>query len=81
MFEAGSELRYLNKSADRQNPPTHLVEQLPAEVPSQQAVQRLLIPAEGHPAEMLLQPQLGALQPRLRQRADQEAALAEMVGT
>lgn len=35
-----------------------LMEQLPAEVPSQQAVQRLLVPAEGHPAKVLLEAEL-----------------------
>ena len=45
---------------------TDLMEQLPAEVPSQQAVQRLLVPAKSHPAEMLLEAELGPLQPWLR---------------
>lgn len=41
---------------------TDLVKHLPAQVPSQQAVQRLLVPAQRHPAEMLLEAELRALQ-------------------
>lgn len=58
-----------------------LVEQLSAELPSQQAVQGLLVPAKGHPAEVLLEAELRALQAGLRQRGDQEAAVTEVVGT
>jgi len=50
------------------------VQQLPAEVPSQEAEQRLAVPAQRHPAEVLLEA-------GLRQRGDQEAALAEAVCT
>lgn len=58
-----------------------LVEQLPAELPSQQAVQGLLVPAKGHPAKVLLEAELRALQAGLRQRGNQEAALTEVVRT
>lgn len=34
------------------------MEQLPAELPSQQAVQWLLVPAKGHPAKVLLEAEL-----------------------
>ncbi|TNN31735.1 hypothetical protein EYF80_058106 [Liparis tanakae] len=60
---------------------THLVQQLPAEVPSQEAEQRLAVPAQRHPAEVLLEAELRPLEAGLRQRGDQEAALAEAVRT
>lgn len=44
----------------------HLVKQLFAEVPSQQAVQWLLIPTKSDPAEMLLETKLCSLQAGLR---------------
>lgn len=59
--------------------PTHLLKQRPAEVPAQQAVQRLLVPAESHPAEVLLKAELGPLEAGLGQRADQEVVLQEVV--
>lgn len=37
---------------------TDLVKQLPAEVPSQKAVQRLRVPAQRYPAEVLLEAEL-----------------------
>lgn len=57
------------------------MEQLPAELPSQQAVQRLLVPTERDPAEMLLEAELRALQAGLGQGSNQEAAFAEVVRT
>lgn len=57
------------------------MEQLPAELPSQQAVQRLLVPTERDPAEMLLEAELRALKAGLRQGSNQEAAFAEVVRT
>jgi hypothetical protein len=61
--------------------PTDLVQQLPAEVPSQKAVQRLLLPAQGHPSEVLLEAELTALEVWLRQCANQKAAFPEVVRT
>lgn len=51
------------------------------EVPSQKAMQRLLLPAQGHPAEVLLKAELTALEVGLRQRANQVAAIPEEVIT
>lgn len=59
----------------------HLLEQLPAQVPSQHAVQRLLVPAHGDPAEMLLEAELCSLEAGLRQRADQEAVVQKKMRT
>lgn len=57
------------------------MEQLPAELPSQQAVQRLLVPTKRDPAEMLLEAELRALQAGLGQGSNQEAAFTEVVRT
>lgn len=42
----------------RQQTSSDLMEQPPAELPSQQAVQRLLVPTKGHPAKVLLEAEL-----------------------
>lgn len=55
------------------------MEKFPAEVASQQAAEWLSVPAQLHPAEMLLYPQLSTLQPWLGQRANQKTALLEVV--
>lgn len=47
-----------------------LVEKFPAEVASQHAAERLGVPAQLHPAEVLLQSQLSTLQPWLGQSAN-----------
>ena len=57
------------------------MQQFPVEVPSQKAVQRLLLPAQGHPAKVLLEAELTALEVWLRQCANQEAAFPEVVRT
>ena len=57
----------------------HLVEQFPAKVPSQKAMQRLSVPSQGHPAEVLLETKLRALEAGLGQRANKKTALQEMV--
>lgn len=64
-----------------QQTPSDLMEQPPAELPSQQAVQWLLVPTKRHPAKVLLEAELRALQAGLRQRGDQEAAVTEVVRT
>lgn len=58
-----------------------LIEQLSAELPSQQAVQRLLVPTKAHPAKVLLEAELRALEAGLRQRGNQESAVTEVVRT
>lgn len=56
-----------------------LVEKFPAEVTSQHAAEWLSVPAQLHPAEVLLQSQLSTLQPWLGQSANQKTALLEVV--
>lgn len=58
---------------------THLAKHLPAQVASQQAVQRLLVPAQRHPAEVLLEAELRALQAGLGHGGQEEAVFAEVV--
>lgn len=74
-------LQLLILESIRQPTFSDLMEQPPAELPSQQAVQRLLVPTKGHPAKVLLEAELRALEAGLRQRANQEAALTEVVRT
>lgn len=50
-------------------------------MPSQHALQRLLVPAEGDPAQVLLEAELRTLEAGLRQSGDEETALHKAMRT
>lgn len=68
-----------NKSSRTKKRKADLVKKFPAEVSPQHAAKWLGVPAQLHPAKMLLQSQLSTPKPWLGQCANQKTALLEVV--